>query len=101
MSNYCVFNDNGIKNIEQIIFWRQVEKDPPTISFMTPSGIYLYVQNLIDDDIKPLGVINRIQRATHEFYKYCGSSAWPVPVDTGDHKKWKIVSNIESINFHY
>lgn len=103
MSNYCVFDVNGIKTIEQITFWRQTEKDPPTILFMTPSGVYLYIQNLIDNIVKPLGTVNRIQTTTHEFYRYYENSleTWPISIDIGDPKRWKLINNIESIHFHY
>lgn len=100
MSNYCIFNDNGIKNIEQITFWRRVEKDPHTILFMTPSGVYLYTKNNI---VKSIDIITTTRITTHEFYKYYASSleTWLVSIDTGDHKKWKLVDNIESIHLHY
>lgn len=103
MSNYCVFNNNGIKSIEQITFWRYTEKVPPTILFMTPSGVYLYVQKIIDNIVKPLGIVTTMSTTVHEFYKYYENSSetWLMSIDISDHKKWKLVENIESIHLHY
>lgn len=102
MKDYCVFNDNGIKSEEQIIFWRQIQKEPATISFMTPSGIYLYVENLRNLNVELLGVRQPVT-VQHEFYKYYKNNldAWPEFIDTSDHKTWSLVNNIESINLYF
>jgi hypothetical protein len=103
MNDFCKFTD-GHK--EEIIHWKQWDTKPMVITFLTPTGIYKFEQDVIENyDIK--GNNNRITKpATHQFYKYDGREMdYEICFGTGFstmmRAKWEYIYNIESINFTY
>ena len=99
MRDYAVFKDG---HREEIIFYRIINYNPPHISFMTPTGIYLYEEygrernTIFGERIPILPPDNR-------FYKYDKENIDLVedfPFSSKDIKaRWIYCNDIESINF--
>ena len=102
MRDYAVFKDG---HREEIIFYRMLNYNPPYISFMTPTGIYLYEEygrerDTIFGEKRPiLPSDNRF----YKFYKYDKENIDLVAdflFSSKDIKaRWLYCNDIESINF--
>ena len=99
MRDYAVFKDG---HREEIIFYRVINYNPPHISFMTPTGIYLYEEYGIERDTI-FGEKRPILPPDNRFYKYDKENIDLVedfPFSSKDIKaRWIYCNDIESINF--
>ena len=101
MRDYAVFKDG---HREEIIFYRMINYNPPHISFMTPSGIYLYEECSRERDTV-FGEQRPILTLDNRFYKYDKENIDLVeyfPFASKDIKaRWVYCNDIESINFRF
>lgn len=99
MRDYAVFKD---RHREEIIFYRIINYNPIHISFMTPTGIYLYEEYGIERDTV-FGEQRPILPRDIRFYKYDKENIDLVedfPFSSKDIKvRWAYCNDIESINF--
>ena len=100
MRDYAVFKDG---HREEIIFYRIINYNPPHISFMTPTGIYLYEQIDQEEEIRLPDSNMRPKLLDNRFYKYDKENIDLVadfPFSTKDiNARWIYCNDIESINF--
>ena len=101
MRDYAVFKDG---HREEIIFYRMINYNPPHISFMTPTGIYLYEEYGRERDTI-FGEKRPILSLDNRFYKYDKENIDLVtdfPFSTKDiNARWIYCNDIESINFRF
>ena len=101
MRDYAVFKDG---HREEIIFYRIINYNPPHISFMTPTGIYLYEEYVRERDTI-FGEKRPILPPDNRFYKYDKENIDLVadfPFSTKDiNARWIYCNDIESINFRF
>ena len=99
MRDYATFKKDGIVCKEEILFWRQIDSNPLTIRFLTPTGLYKYEQTeFSDNEIKG---INRPPKVIlNHFYKFNGTEEECYFSFTQIEKevcaRWQPVYNLES-----
>lgn len=101
MRDYAVFKDG---HREEIIFYRVINYNPLHISFMTPSGIYLYEEFDIEQETI-FGEKRLILPLDNRFYKYDKENIDLVEDFSFASKdikaRWIYCYDIESINFRF
>ena len=99
MRDYATFKKDGIICKEEILFWRQTNKCPTEIRFLTPTGLYKYEQTAFSNE--EIHGINRPPKVIlNKFYKLIGTDEECYfsfsKIEKEIFAKWQPIYNLES-----